>query len=241
MVHLNYGTAKQDFDMLLWHIKAWAMQAQAEENLLKRCVIAIKLTQQKISGYSEFIRYIKVPAGPRAILDLYSEAATRAIFDGRNCVTAQDFIACGVRILRGRVEATPDAEISGKTADTVITEILYEVFGNQKASSGNDSGNKPQENGNPSESNKTGSDSSDDSKKDQDENSDSKSRQDEKSGEQPDNNPAGKENASDKALEDAFQEGKKSSGSTSDADKHGFMANLRKEMNKEEAGNKDPL
>jgi len=146
VVHLHYGTAEQDRQMLNWHINSWLMSAGAEDKLLQGLVTVVKLTQQKVSGYSDFTRYIKVPAGPRAILDLYSEAATKSILDDRSVITPQDVISIGVRILRGRVEVTPDAEVNGKTADTVIAEILYEVFGNMPASgSGGGTGNQSQQ------------------------------------------------------------------------------------------------
>ncbi|OIO38721.1 MAG: hypothetical protein AUJ71_02375 [Candidatus Omnitrophica bacterium CG1_02_49_16] len=235
VVHLGYGTAEHDRQILNWHVNSWAMSVNVAAELLQGLVTVVKMTQQKVGGYSDFTRYIKVPAGPRAILDLYSEAATRCIFDSRNFITPQDVIEVGVRILRGRVEVTPDAEINGKTTDVVITEILYEVFGEMKVSSGSGGGS-----GEPSQQAEAQAEA---------EAGGSEESADDESAEKKDGQSQdGSESASAEATADKSETGddqkkqgpNKDSSSTSEADRQSFMAGLRKEMSQEESGSQDP-
>jgi MoxR-like ATPase len=102
---------------------------RVSEDMKRRIVAAVKLTQQAVDGFPDFTRYIKAPAGPRAILDLYWESTVSALLDGAGELTADYPLAVGLRVLRGRVEVTPEAEIGGVTTDVLISQILAAVFG----------------------------------------------------------------------------------------------------------------
>jgi MoxR-like ATPase len=127
-IRLNHFPV-QELEELRKQVREHGLPLRVSEDMKRRIVTAIKLTQQKIEGYTDFVRYIKVPAGPRAILDLYWESGITALLAGADELTAEFPLSVGLRVLRGRVEVTPEAEIEGMTTDVVITKILAEVFG----------------------------------------------------------------------------------------------------------------
>jgi|GEM_PF-209294 len=110
-------------------IQEGGLPVRASEDVKRKIATAVKLTQQPIDGYPDFARYVKVPAGPRAILDLFWESMVSALLDGAGELTDEYPLAVGLRALRGRVEVTPEAEIEGMTADALISQILAAVFG----------------------------------------------------------------------------------------------------------------
>lgn len=101
----------------------------ASEAMKRGCVIAVKLTQKEENGFTDFSRYIKTPSGPRGYIDLYQEAMVQALLAGSTVLQPEHCIQVGMRALRGRIEPAPEAELEDKTADTIIAEILQEVFG----------------------------------------------------------------------------------------------------------------
>jgi len=127
-IHLNHFPV-QELEELRRQVRDHGLPLRVSKDMKRRIVTAVKLTQQKLEGYTDFTRYIKVPAGPRAILDLYWESGITALLAGADELTAEFPLSVGLRVLRGRVEVTPDAEIEGMTTDVVITKILTEVFG----------------------------------------------------------------------------------------------------------------
>lgn len=145
-IHLNHFPV-QELKELRKQVRESGLPLRVSADMKKRIVTAVKLTQQKLDRYTDFTRYIKVPAGPRAILDLYWESGVNALLAGAGELTAEFPMDVGLRVLRGRVEVTPEAEIDGMTTDVVITKILAEVFGDvnsgsrpfEQASSGKDS------------------------------------------------------------------------------------------------------
>jgi MoxR-like ATPase len=104
------------------------LPVRVSEDMKRKIATAVKLTQQPVDGYPDFTRYIKVPAGPRATLDLFWESMVSALLDGAGELTDEYPLIVGLRVLRGRVEVTPEAEIEGMTADTLISQILAAVF-----------------------------------------------------------------------------------------------------------------
>lgn len=110
-------------------IRESGFPVRVSEDMKRKIVIAVKLAQQPVDGYPDFTRYIKVPPGPRAILDLFLESTISALLNGAGELTADYPLAVGLRVLRGRVEVTPEAEIEGMTADALISQILAAVFG----------------------------------------------------------------------------------------------------------------
>lgn len=104
------------------------LPVRVSTDMKRRIAIAVKLTQKKIDGFTDFTRYIKVPCGPRGILDLFWESGVAALLSGAEELTADFPMRVGRRVLRGRLEVTPEAEMDGNTTDVVITKILAEVF-----------------------------------------------------------------------------------------------------------------
>ncbi len=96
--------------------------------LKRRIITAIKLTQTRVPGYTDFTKFVKVPAGPRAQLDLFWEAGVHALLTGTNELAASHCMSVGHRVLRGRVEVTTEAEMDGTSTDVLISRILAEVF-----------------------------------------------------------------------------------------------------------------
>jgi len=132
-VVLNHFPA-EELEELRKQVRENGLPLQVSADMKRRITTVVKLTQQKLDGYTDFTRYIKVPAGPRAILDLYWESGVNALLVGAGELTAEYPMNVGLRVLRGRVEVTPEAEIEGMTTDVVITKILAEVFGDAPAS-----------------------------------------------------------------------------------------------------------
>ena len=132
-IELNHFPT-QELEELRKQVRESGLPLLVGEDMKQRIVTAVKLTQQKIEGYTDFVRYIKVPAGPRAILDLHWESGVSAVLAGSGELTAEHPMNVGLRVLRGRVEVTPEAEIEGMTTDVVITKILTEVFGDVTSS-----------------------------------------------------------------------------------------------------------
>lgn len=124
-------------------IVSWQKEIQEEglpvittEEIRRGIVRTAKLTQEKIPGYTDFASKVKVPSGPRGYLSFYEEAAVHALLRGAKVIQPQDCMAVGVRVFRGRVEVTPEAEMEGKSIDALMVDILAEVFGEVKPQSG---------------------------------------------------------------------------------------------------------
>jgi MoxR-like ATPase len=66
-------------------------------------------------------------AGPRGTLALVRGARARALIDGRGYATPDDVKAVALPALRHRITASPDADIEGHTADTLLTALLERV------------------------------------------------------------------------------------------------------------------
>jgi MoxR-like ATPase len=110
-------------------IRERGLPLRVSEDMKRKIAIAVKLAQQPVDGYPDFTRYIKVSPGTRATIGLFWEAAMSALLDGADELTDEYPLAVGLRVLRGRVEVTPEAEIEGMTVDTLIAQILAAVFG----------------------------------------------------------------------------------------------------------------
>jgi len=102
------------------------------DQIIRGCATVTKLTQSKVSGFTDFSDKFKVPAGPRSYIDLLQEAIVQSLLAGYDSVQPSMCIKVGCRVYRGRVEMAPDVTMAGDTADTIITKILYEVFGGMK-------------------------------------------------------------------------------------------------------------
>lgn len=104
------------------------------DEIIRGCATVTKLTQQRVDGFTDFSGKFKVAAGPRSYIDLLQEAAAISILAGHDTIQPTTCIQVGCRVYRGRVEMSPDVTMAGDTADTIITKILYEVFGGMRQS-----------------------------------------------------------------------------------------------------------
>jgi MoxR-like ATPase len=66
-------------------------------------------------------------AGPRASIALVRCARARALMGGRTFATPDDVKAVALPVLRHRVTVSPELEIEGRDADSVLAEMLSEV------------------------------------------------------------------------------------------------------------------
>jgi MoxR-like ATPase len=66
-------------------------------------------------------------AGPRASIALVRCARARALMAGRTFATPDDVKSVALAVLRHRVTVSPELEIEGRDADSVLTEMLSEV------------------------------------------------------------------------------------------------------------------
>ncbi|NMB48050.1 MoxR family ATPase [Candidatus Kuenenbacteria bacterium] len=117
-----------------------------DDKIYQGCATVTKLTQSKVSGFTDFTDKFKTPAGPRSYIDLLQEAAVMSLLKGETAINPQTCIEVGCRVYRGRVEMSASVTGAGETADTWITKILYEVFGGTQSGSGSggSGGSNPQ-------------------------------------------------------------------------------------------------
>lgn len=118
----------EDLTVLRTLLAQKAPLAKISEQLLEGMVCAVKLTQGEIRGFTRFSKWVKRPCGPRRFLDLAAESAAQGMLAGRSSVAVEDVLAVGHRVFRAELEISPEAEIEGKSFDTLVSEILAEVF-----------------------------------------------------------------------------------------------------------------
>jgi MoxR-like ATPase len=66
-------------------------------------------------------------AGPRASIALIRAARAKGLLSGRAFATPDDVKAVALSVLRHRVSLSPELEIEGRDADSVIGDLLGEV------------------------------------------------------------------------------------------------------------------
>ena len=66
-------------------------------------------------------------AGPRASIALVRAARAKALLAGRGYATPDDLKAVALAVLRHRVSVSPELEIEGRDADSVLADVLGEV------------------------------------------------------------------------------------------------------------------
>ena len=222
-VRLNHFPV-EELRQLKNYIRESGLPIHVASEMKKAIVTAVKLTQQRLDGYTDFTRYIKVPAGPRGILDLYWESGISALLAGADELTAEFPLEVGVRVLRGRVEVTPEAELEGISTDVLIRKILAEVFGDMPRSSAR---RKKVDFRVSSESDSSDTDLQDSDKKDED------------SDKNKEGNFQAEDSQTDKSRKDVqkeVQSRKESQSSRSNEwKKEGFLAAFRKEVQKEKS------
>ncbi len=132
VVFVDYLPLEGDLEVLQMHERDWDLGLTADPALLTGMVQVVKLSQRELPGFTDFAKMVKVPAGPRGFLDLYANAATQAMCDGRSCITVQDIRDVAVSTLRGRIEVRAESEIAGRPVEVLIRDMLEEVFGKMR-------------------------------------------------------------------------------------------------------------
>jgi MoxR-like ATPase len=130
---IGYLSRDEDCEILRRFLTGNDMPAAINGDLPGKIVTAVKLTQGEVRGFTPFCKWVKRPCGPRVFLNLAAEASVRAMLRGATTIGAEDVLEVGHRVFRSELEVSPEAEIDGKSADTLVTEILAEVFLGEKA------------------------------------------------------------------------------------------------------------
>jgi MoxR-like ATPase len=246
-IRLNHFPV-QELEELRRQVQESGLPLRVSDDMKRRIVTVVKLTQQRIAGYTDFVRYIKVPAGPRGILDLYWESSITALLTGSSELTAEYPLQVGLRVLRGRVEVTPEAEIDGMTTDVVITKILAEVFGDNitsfssrpfeqtssgiSSAPGEEKGKKAEQEGEESRGEEEAKDSDGESKPDESK-AESEPQPSQQTAPQP---KAGQDKPPKDSFQMTSQPRQQPQASQPDWKKESFLANLRKEAQKSSSG-----
>ncbi len=90
-----------------------------EQNLIKYIVQIVSSTRQNPSLY--------LGASPRASLAILSAAKASACLKGRDFVNPDDIKHVAKPVLRHRIVLTPEKEMEGVGADTVIQQLLDKI------------------------------------------------------------------------------------------------------------------
>jgi MoxR-like ATPase len=100
---------------------------------LQRIVAGLKLDQRVLDYAIRIVRAtrtwhgIAVGAGPRGGIALVRAARARALIAGRDHVTPDDVKQMALPALRHRVAPTPELQIEGQDADTMLSALLEKV------------------------------------------------------------------------------------------------------------------
>jgi MoxR-like ATPase len=92
---------------------------RVDEQVLDYAVRIVRATRQ-FSGISN-------GAGPRAAIAIIRVARAAALLAGRDFVTPDDIKTVAIPALRHRVRLSPEMEIEGQTADSVLARLLTQI------------------------------------------------------------------------------------------------------------------
>lgn len=90
-----------------------------DDAVLAYAVAAVRKTRE-FNGISQ-------GASPRASIAVIAAARVQALLEGRDFVTPDDVKTVVMPILRHRIQLSPDREIDGQNADSVLTDMLDSV------------------------------------------------------------------------------------------------------------------
>ncbi|MCA0893330.1 AAA family ATPase [Microbulbifer agarilyticus] len=105
----------------------------AELQNLQQLVPQVQVDQEVLSYAVRLVRATRVSsqlrrsAGPRASIGLIQAARAHALLAGREFVLPDDIKSMAIPVMRHRVAVSPDMEIDGETADTVLAQIIETV------------------------------------------------------------------------------------------------------------------
>ena len=87
---------------------------------IKRYLVDVVNATRAASG-------VQLGASPRASLTLMKVAQALAFFDGQEFVTPENIQEIAIPVIAHRLVMEPQARFSGKTAESIVTEILESV------------------------------------------------------------------------------------------------------------------
>jgi len=141
-IHVNYPALEDENTMLtnFHNNKSMIDPALVKAVIGKKEVLELRKTVSKIIVEENLIRYItsivhatrKNPslflgASPRASIAILNAAKACACMQGRDFVTPDDIKFVSFPVLRHRIILTPEKEMEGISADTVIQQIIDKV------------------------------------------------------------------------------------------------------------------
>ncbi|MCC7193872.1 MAG: MoxR family ATPase [Phycisphaeraceae bacterium] len=103
----------------LLRLRAMLPSVRVEPGVMDYCLKITRATREHDS--------ILLGAGPRGSIYLLMAAKARALLQGRDFVTPDDFVAMAQPVLGHRLTLTADSEISGVTRDEVLQSILDKI------------------------------------------------------------------------------------------------------------------
>ncbi len=138
-VSMGYPDTRSEMDMLAGHAHASPLDnvtAVADAALVSRLVEVVRLihvaeaVRQYAVDLSNATRQhpdIRLGASPRATLHLVRASKAAAALDARDHVLPDDLQTLAPSVLAHRLILTADAQIAGRTTESVITDILRRV------------------------------------------------------------------------------------------------------------------
>ena len=103
----------------LQQLQALVPQIQVDQQVLGYAVRLVRATRESSQ--------LRRAAGPRASIGLILAARAHALLEGREFVLPDDIKAMAIPVMRHRVAVSPDMEIDGETADSVLAQIIESV------------------------------------------------------------------------------------------------------------------
>ncbi|MBB5211548.1 AAA family ATPase [Microbulbifer hydrolyticus] len=103
----------------LQQLQTLVPQIQVDQQVLGYAVRLVRATRESSQ--------LRRSAGPRASIGLILAARAHALLEGREFVLPDDIKAMAIPVMRHRVAVSPDMEIDGETADSVLAQIIESV------------------------------------------------------------------------------------------------------------------
>ncbi|MCK7597835.1 MoxR family ATPase [Microbulbifer sp. CAU 1566] len=103
----------------LQQLQALIPQVQVDQQVLSYAVRLVRATRESSQ--------LRRSAGPRASIGLMLAGRAHALMQGREFVLPDDIKAMAIPVMRHRVAVSPDMEIDGETADSVLAQIIESV------------------------------------------------------------------------------------------------------------------
>ncbi|WP_226664408.1 AAA family ATPase [Microbulbifer aggregans] len=103
----------------LQQLQALVPQVALDQQVLAYAVRLVRATRESSQ--------LRRSAGPRASIGLILAARAHALMLGREFVLPDDIKAMAIPVMRHRVAVSPEMEIDGQTADSVLAQIIESV------------------------------------------------------------------------------------------------------------------